>query len=894
MPVVGYLAIPKQEGLCFPPTKRCYKLKLYDYLEPLTEERIHPSRHREPRENTKRKTKKQKMQGRTFQIPQIPQIPGIRTDMGRGYVMSYLSQVPIIGSCPQNTPRRSLGKGLGLFWTIGVIFWSMSAFGQGMTPELVREAIQRGVSYLKNVQNPDGSWGDWPLQPGARTSLATLALLNAGVKPSDPAIQKALANLRKLRIDSTYAVSLQTMVLCQAEPLRDLALIRDNVAILLKIQKKDGPRKGSWGYRDSLGEGDNSNTQFALLALYEAERVGARFPERNWRLAKTYWEDCQNLDGSWGYYKGMPGTGSMTSAGITSLVICNEILGQPNVSYDPTTGRIYCCQSADHGPDSIQRALIWFSHPSVFSVTHNPGSRQWLYYYLYGLERVGRMTGRRFFGQHDWYREGCEQLVVRDPPDTLSGFWRGTGHAENDPQIATSLALLFLSKGRRPTLVAKLQYRSDTDWNRHPNDLAKLTRYVEPRWGLDLTWQSVDLRAASVEDLLQCPVLFISGSEDPRPASQEALQQMADKLRAYLERGGFLWAEANCTSEGFDRGFRALVERLFPEPEYRLQLLPPEHPIWRAEESVDPKYHRPILGVEFGCRTSLIYFPPHPAEGPGPSLSCLWELAQPERSSKLPTAVQGQIEAAFSTGINVLAYATNRELKPKEYYLRRPEVAKTTDSLVRGRLSIAHLRHPGGCTAAPRALRNLLETLQQELKLRVPPEPQELALTDEALFDYHLLFMHGRTAFRLTPAERDQLRSFLTRGGILFANAICGSPAFADSFRHEMTLVFPKTPWEQVPTTDPLWTSKFGGFELKTVARRDPQPSTPGGKLQAAIRQVPPWLEGIQWDGRWVVLFSPYDLSCALEKHDSLECHGYTRDDAARIAINVILYSLHP
>jgi hypothetical protein len=29
-----------------------------------------------------------------------------------------------------------------------------------------------------------------------------------------------------------------------------------------------------------------------------------------------------------------------------------------------------------------------------------------------------------------------------------------------------------------------------------------------------------------------------------------------------------------------------------------------------------------------------------------------------------------------------------------------------------------------------------------------------------------------------------------------------------------------------------------------------------------------------------------------LEKHNSLECRGYTREDAARIGLNVVLYSL--
>ena len=65
-----------------------------------------------------------------------------------------------------------------------------------------------------------------------------------------------------------------------------------------------------------------------------------------------------------------------------------------------------------------------------------------------------------------------------------------------------------------------------------------------------------------------------------------------------------------------------------------------------------------------------------------------------------------------------------------------------------------------------------------------------------------------------------------------------------------------------------------------------------GGPLKAIARKVPPELEGIKFDDRWGVIFSRYDLSCALEKHDSLECRGYVRDDAARIGLNVILYSL--
>jgi hypothetical protein len=63
-------------------------------------------------------------------------------------------------------------------------------------------------------------------------------------------------------------------------------------------------------------------------------------------------------------------------------------------------------------------------------------------------------------------------------------------------------------------------------------------------------------------------------------------------------------------------------------------------------------------------------------------------------------------------------------------------------------------------------------------------------------------------------------------------------------------------------------------------------------KLTARVTTVEPYLEGLKWDDRYVAIFSPYDLSCALENSQSLECKGYLRDDAVRIATNIVLYAL--
>jgi hypothetical protein len=56
--------------------------------------------------------------------------------------------------------------------------------------------------------------------------------------------------------------------------------------------------------------------------------------------------------------------------------------------------------------------------------------------------------------------------------------------------------------------------------------------------------------------------------------------------------------------------------------------------------------------------------------------------------------------------------------------------------------------------------------------------------------------------------------------------------------------------------------------------------------------QAHPQLESIKIDDRHAIIFSPHDLSCSLEG-PAPQCEGYTRQDAARISLNVLLYAIH-
>ena len=54
----------------------------------------------------------------------------------------------------------------------------------------------------------------------------------------------------------------------------------------------------------------------------------------------------------------------------------------------------------------------------------------------------------------------------------------------------------------------------------------------------------------------------------------------------------------------------------------------------------------------------------------------------------------------------------------------------------------------------------------------------------------------------------------------------------------------------------------------------------------------PPQLEGIKIGGRWAVIYSKYDIGCALERHQSPDCLGHDYESAKTLARAVVLYAM--
>jgi len=760
----------------------------------------------------------------------------------------------------------------------------------------VQQAIDRGINYLRSSQNARGGWKEHIGQTGGLSALCTLALLTAGVPADDPAIVKALSYLRELQPGETYSVALQTLVFCQVGSPGDLVRIQRNVRLLESEQIRgvgvSDDRLGGWGYGGGRGGGDPSNAQFALLALQAAEERDVPINPEVYEAAAKYWQVRQRDSGAWAYSGGSTPTGSMTCAGIASTIICRGRLS--GASSRVQNGVIQCCGGEPAATDPVQAGIDWLAQR--FSVRVNPGNAgsSSLYYYLYALERVGRMTGRRFIGGHDWYREGAERLL--ELQDNFQGFWAGSGFGEDDRNVTTSFALLFLAKGKRQVALGRLRFggeadRDDGQWHQHPDASRQMVRRLERFWGRDLTWQTVSIQGATVQDLLQTPVLMITGREALQ--LDDAEQNL---LKDYIDQGGTILFEASSgdgcgDSDGVRRAVTQMCNAWYPTAP--LEPLPPTHPAYFAEADVKPNMIAPnyqLYGVQACCRTAIFFSPR--------SLSCRWELSDPTGRGRVGGLSRGvisgpaadSIEMAARLGQNVIAYATGRELKDK---LDGRDVVRAGGKLPddqRGVIAMARLAMDAGAEEARRALPNLVAIAGERVSASFLAADDDVPAESDQLADVQILWIHGRTEFTWSASQRTQLREFIDRGGIILADAICGSPEFAAAFRREIGTILPDSPLRGIPADHPAMTTSFGGFDLRGVTIRTP--ARVGGAMEVSRRRGTPLVEVAMVDSVASVFFSPLDLSCALESQNSIQCPGYDTTDAAKVAINLMLYAL--
>lgn len=366
----------------------------------------------------------------------------------------------------------------------------------------VQKAIDHGLKYVQSKQDQQDAFfkGKWfHAYPAGETALALLTLLKGGVDPKDRSIRAGFSAMKKaplkkvysvsigiLAIEARYSPSAEEMALSphptktvarkkfkkKASP-ADRRWLQQATKFLIRHQKSNG----LWNYPHG-GDDDVSNTQFALLALKSAKRLGLSVPDSVWAKSLKYLLEKQESHGQsvssfripaaegsikklkktkkskesetvergqlesrgWGYKPGQGSRASMTAAGVACLVVIKSEL-EHNKGYQKKLG--------PRVDKAIRDGCAWLA--LKFQADKHPGADlDWLFYYLYTLERAGTLSGCSRFGQHDWHSLGTQAILKFQQPD---GRFDNSTKGESDGALAgTCLAILFLKRSTVPVL----------------------------------------------------------------------------------------------------------------------------------------------------------------------------------------------------------------------------------------------------------------------------------------------------------------------------------------------------------------------------------------------------------------------------------------------------------
>jgi squalene-hopene/tetraprenyl-beta-curcumene cyclase len=344
----------------------------------------------------------------------------------------------------------------------------------------LQRSIDRGLTWLRNNQNTNGSWST-PDQPAVTALVLAAAQGNPALqskRDTNPWVEKGYTFLLNcVRPDGsiyvtnlpTYNTSLSMMALVAANDPKYDPILRRARAFLVKLQCDFGQKgtsdtvfDGGIGYGSRYEHSDMGNTLAALEALYYTkslikDKALADAPDLNWQAAIHFLQNCQNLPeynkqewvaddpknkGGFVYYPGQSMAGSQTNAnGRVAL------RSYGSISYAGMLSYIYC----DLKPDDARVRAVFDWLRNNYTLDENPGmGPQGLFFYfntmskalsLYGVDEFPLKNGQKI----PWRRDLAMKLINLQGRD---GSWENTNNRwwEKDPALVTSYALLTLER----------------------------------------------------------------------------------------------------------------------------------------------------------------------------------------------------------------------------------------------------------------------------------------------------------------------------------------------------------------------------------------------------------------------------------------------------------------
>ena len=365
------------------------------------------------------------------------------------------------------------------------VAWKADVPGRGhgsptVSDDRVNQAIDRGVAYLR-AKGP---------RPAVdrRGDLVTLALLHAELKPDDSFLSSCRGATLQRPPKYVYNVAMQAMLLWALDDRQYQGRIARLAQFLVDSQR----RNGQWAYvgkrvtpvgniggaglglggpvknRVLLGgdaegrklrplprvtltappagalsnlRGDTSNTHFAAMGLWIAERSNVDVPKATWDRLIRYLHKSQNSDGGWGYDDGSKQAARVANKGRKPAATKKH---DPDKSSGAmTAGAAICLVAARHfqgrpwkSDARLQKGIRWLKG-RFKPGSNSSGDPRWHYYHLYTLMHLGEAIGN-----NDWRRRMTGWLLDRQRED---GGWKTPNQPQMDA-VNTCFAILILRR----------------------------------------------------------------------------------------------------------------------------------------------------------------------------------------------------------------------------------------------------------------------------------------------------------------------------------------------------------------------------------------------------------------------------------------------------------------
>jgi hypothetical protein len=147
-------------------------------------------------------------------------------------------------------------------------------------------------------------------------------------------------------------------------------------------------------------------------------------------------------------------------------------------------------------------------------------------------------------------------------------------------------------------------------------------------------------------------------------------------------------------------------------------------------------------------------------------------------------------------------------------------------------------------------------------------------LASDEMYAFPLVIMTGEGEFSLPDKERENVRRFIERGGMLLASSGCSSAEWDRSFRREMASVFPDAGLEPLGMDHAVFHTVYDITELD------------------AKHGTPKPLEGVMVGGRLGVIYSQDGLNDTQHSQGCCCCGGNEIANCVEINVNILAYAL--